>query len=90
MLPLVKQELRTLPEHPSSPPDFSGACVTRSLVLCVMFLDCYLSFWPSIYGFEVFSNSSCKRWLLKTPFKAKLPEPLPYMPVFQTIKLGSH
>jgi hypothetical protein len=36
--PLVEQELLTLPEHLSSPMDFSGVRVTRSLVfLCVMF-----------------------------------------------------
>ena len=31
----MEQELPTLPEHPSSPPVFSGVRVTRSLVLCV-------------------------------------------------------
>jgi hypothetical protein len=48
-VPLVKQELHALPEHLCSPPVFSGVCVTRSLVLCVMCIDCCLSifFWPS-------------------------------------------
>jgi hypothetical protein len=32
----VVQELRTLPEHMSSSPVFSGIRVTRSLVFCVM------------------------------------------------------
>ena len=60
-VPLVEQELLTLPEHLSSPPFFSGVCVTRSLVLCVCFVDnclscCPFSFGhcvvcPSIYGF---------------------------------------
>ena len=36
-VPLVEQELFTLPEHLSSPPVFSGVRVTQSLVLCVMF-----------------------------------------------------
>ena len=37
-VPLVEQELLTLPEHLSSHPVFSGVIrVTRSLVLCVMF-----------------------------------------------------
>jgi hypothetical protein len=36
-VPLVEQELPTLPEHLSSPPVFSGARVTRSLVVCVTF-----------------------------------------------------
>jgi hypothetical protein len=41
---LVEQELPTLPEHLSSPPVFSGARVTRSLVLYVCFVDRCLSF----------------------------------------------
>ena len=47
-VPLVEQELLTLPEHLSSPPIFSGVCFTRSLVLCVCFVDRCLSFffWP--------------------------------------------
>jgi hypothetical protein len=49
---LVEQELITLPEHMSSPPPpvFSGVRVTRSLVLCVCFVDRCLFFctffWP--------------------------------------------
>jgi hypothetical protein len=39
-------ELLTLPEHPSPPPVFSGVRVTRSVVLCVCFVDRCLSFWP--------------------------------------------
>ena len=57
-VPLVEQELLTLQEHPSSPPIFSVVCVTRSLILCVCFVDrfCPLSFGhyvvcPSIYEF---------------------------------------
>jgi hypothetical protein len=38
-VPLVDQELLTLPEHMSSPPGFSGVRVTRSLVLYVCFVD---------------------------------------------------
>ena len=45
-MPLVEQELLTLPEHLSSPPVFSEIRVNRSLVLCVCFVDCCLSFWP--------------------------------------------
>ena len=33
-VPLVKQELLTLPQHLNSQPVFSGVHVTRSLVLC--------------------------------------------------------
>jgi hypothetical protein len=43
-VPLVEQELLTLPEHLSSPPVFSGVCVTRSLALYVCFVDRCLSF----------------------------------------------
>jgi hypothetical protein len=38
---LVEQELLILPEHLRSPPNFSGVRVTRSLVLCVCFVDRY-------------------------------------------------
>jgi len=58
---LVEQELLTLPEHMSSPLVFSGVRATRSLVLCVYFVDRCLSFCtfflaivfvcPSLYGF---------------------------------------
>ena len=45
---LVEQERPTLPEHMSSSSRFSGVRVTRYLVLCVCFVDRYLSFflWP--------------------------------------------
>jgi hypothetical protein len=51
-VPLVEQELLTLPEHLSSPPVFSGVRVTRSLVLytCLfcrsLFVLLYFFFWP--------------------------------------------
>jgi hypothetical protein len=45
-VPLVEQELLILPEHLSSPPVFSGVRVTRSLVLCVRFVDRCLFFCP--------------------------------------------
>jgi hypothetical protein len=40
----VEQELLTLPENLSSPPAFSGICVTPSLVLYICFVDRCLSF----------------------------------------------
>jgi hypothetical protein len=46
-VPLVEQERLTLPEHLSSPPVFSGVRVTRSLVLCVCFVDRFLYFFFS-------------------------------------------
>jgi len=36
-VPLVEQDLLTLPENLSSPPVFNGDRVTRSLVFCVVF-----------------------------------------------------
>ena len=36
-LPQMEQKLLSIPEHMSSPPVLSWVCVTRSLVLCVMF-----------------------------------------------------
>ena len=49
-LPLVEQELLTFPEHLSSSPVFSGVRVTRSLILCVCFVDRCLSFCTSSFG----------------------------------------
>jgi hypothetical protein len=46
----VEQKLSTLPEHLSLSPVFSGVRVTRSLVLCVCFVDRYLSFCPFSFG----------------------------------------
>jgi hypothetical protein len=43
-VPLVEQELLTLPVHLSSPQVFSGVRVTESLVLYVCFVDRCLSF----------------------------------------------
>jgi hypothetical protein len=43
-VPLVEQELLTLPEHLSPPPVFSGVRVTRSLVLYVCFVDLVFPF----------------------------------------------
>ena len=48
--PLVEQQLLILPEHLSSPPVFSGVCVTRSLVLYVCFIDRCLSFCTFSFG----------------------------------------
>jgi hypothetical protein len=43
-VPLLEQDLLTLPKHMSLPPVFTGVRVTRSLVLYVCFLDRCLSF----------------------------------------------
>jgi hypothetical protein len=61
-VPLVEQELFALPEHLSSSPVYSRVSATRSVVLCVCFVDRCLFFCPfslshcvvspsSIYGF---------------------------------------
>ena len=69
---LVEQELITLPEHLSSPPDFSGVRVTRSLVLCVgRFLSLIvlaielsvLQFTTSGYPFGIFKLFLCKSYV---------------------------
>jgi hypothetical protein len=54
---LVEQELLTLPEHLSSSPVFSGVRVTRSLVLCVCFVDRCLSFCTFSFGHCVVCSS---------------------------------
>ena len=45
-VPIVEQELLTLPEHLSSTPVFSNVHVTRSLALCVCFEERCLSLCP--------------------------------------------
>ena len=57
-VPLVEQELLTLPEHLSSSPIFSGVHVTRSLDLCVCFEDLCLSFCTFSFGHCVVCSSS--------------------------------
>jgi hypothetical protein len=50
-MPLVEQDLPTLPENLRSPPVFSGVRVTRSLVLCVCFVDrCWSFFLLFFFG----------------------------------------
>jgi hypothetical protein len=57
-VPLVEQELLTLPEHMNSSPVFSGVRVTRSLVLYVCFIDRCLSFCTFSFGHCVVCSSS--------------------------------
>jgi hypothetical protein len=57
-VPLVKQELFTLPEHMSSTPVFSGVHITRSLVVCVCFVYRCLSFCTFSFGHCVVCSSS--------------------------------
>ena len=57
-VPLVEQELFTIPEHLSSPQILSGVRVTQSFVLCVCFVDRCLSFCPCSFGHCVVCSSS--------------------------------
>jgi hypothetical protein len=54
----VEPVLPTLPEHLSSPLVFSGVRVTRSLVLCVCFVDRCLSICTFSFGHCVVCSSS--------------------------------
>jgi hypothetical protein len=56
-VPLVKQELLTLPENMSSPPVFSGVRVARSLVFCVVFCRSLFVLLPFFYLAIVFCYS---------------------------------
>jgi hypothetical protein len=65
-LHIVEQELLTLPEHLSSPWVFSEVRATRSLVLCVCFLDRCLSICPFSFGHCVVCPFFIDEfWLLK-------------------------
>ena len=57
-VPLVEQKLLIQPEPLSSPPVFSGVRLTRSLVLCVWFIDRCLSFCTFSFGHCVVCSSS--------------------------------
>ena len=54
----MEQELLTLPEHMSSPPVFSGDCVTRSLVLYVYLSTVVCPFVLFLIAPLISSNSS--------------------------------
>jgi len=62
-MPLVEQELLTLLEHMNASPSFSGFRVTRSLVLCVCFVNRCLSFWTFSFGHCVVCLSICEFFL---------------------------
>ena len=70
-VPLVEQEQLTFPEHPSSVPVFSGVCVTRSLVLCVCFVNHCLSFFAIVLSVLRFMDSyyPFRLWHLETLLK---------------------
>ena len=78
--PLVEQELPTLPKYLSSPPVFSGFCVTRSLVFCVCFVVRCLLFCPFSFAHCVVCSSSIYRFWL----------PLWYLQSLLTVLMCSH
>jgi hypothetical protein len=53
-VPLVEQELPTLPEHLSSPPIFGGFCVAQILVFCFVFGELLLDFFILVILLSVF------------------------------------
>jgi hypothetical protein len=57
-VPLVEQELPTLPEHLTSPLVFNGVRVTQSFVLYVCFVDRCLPFCTFSFGYCVVCSSS--------------------------------
>jgi hypothetical protein len=69
----VEQESLTLLEHRSSPPIFSGFRVTRSLVLCVCFVDRCLSFCTFYFGHCVVCSSSIYGFWLPLWYLQTLP-----------------
>jgi hypothetical protein len=76
-VPLVEQELLTLPEHLSSSPVLSGVRVTRSLVLCICFLNNCVSFCPFSFGHRVVCTFSIYEfwlslWYLQTLLREAL------------------
>jgi hypothetical protein len=78
-VPLVKQELLTLPEHLRSPPIFNGVRVTRYLASYVCCVDHCLSFCTFSFGHCVFCSSSIywfwlPLWYLKTLLIKILPQ----------------
>ena len=63
-VPLVNQELFTLPQHPRIHPDFSWVRATRSLVLCTCFVDRCLFVCIFFFGHCVVCSSSIYGLLL--------------------------
>jgi len=90
-VPLVEQELLTLLEHLSSPAVFSGVRVTRSLVLCVCFVDSCLSFCTFSFGHCVVCSSSIygfwlPLWYLQNLLKSSHLRPRKIVLIRQVIK----
>ena len=61
-VPLLEQELLTLPEHLSSPPIFGAVCVAQFLVFCVVLGELLLDFFILVILLSVFIDF-CWVWL---------------------------
>jgi hypothetical protein len=72
-VPIVEQELLTLPEHLSSPPVLSGVRVSRSLILYVCFVDRCVSFCAFSFGHCVVCSSSIYGFWLPLWYLQTLP-----------------
>ena len=71
-MPLVEQKLLTILGHLRSPPVSSGVRVTRSLVLCVYFVDrCLLIWWGGGAGRSSFRKKTQFLEYFVQTFKAK-------------------
>jgi type IV secretory pathway component VirB8 len=67
VVPRIEQELLTLPEHLSSPPDFSAVRVARSSVFCVMFCRSFFVFFLLTIVLSVLRLTvSVPLWYLQT------------------------
>ena len=60
----------TLPEHQSSPLDFSGLCVAQSLVLCVVFCRS-LSFFLFVSDYS-FACKECRNYMQRLLFQQRM------------------
>ena len=88
-VPLVEQELLTLSENMSSPPVFSGVHVTRSLVVCVCFVDRCLSL--CTFSFRHCIVCSWAIWVVNylATHTSLSPIRLGFAPVFVNYKKGA-
>jgi hypothetical protein len=84
-VPLVEQELLTLPEYPSSLPVFSWVRVTRSLVLCVCFVNrfLYFFFWPCCISISTCSSGLTNYTILLSTYDNG--EIITYLDIYQWV-----
>jgi hypothetical protein len=74
-VPLVEQEMSTLPEHLSSPSNFSGIPVTRSSTssiygfwLPLWYLQTLLMIFYTVYKYMADNFTMTRRWLEQKPY----------------------